>query len=280
MPEKEFAAEYERNKDGWILFPSDVTWRRKLFPDKVFEHPAKANMHLVKALVEYLTEPGHTILDPFAGTGTLMIARLEGRNVVLIDIETHYAELIEEAAKSEHYAEATGSYFLFVGDCRQQLQSLKFLCDAAIFSPPYSTALSHSTAMKAKRTLEDGRVVTAGRSAVQESLSQYGLKESSPQNLARLNPFYFAHSMELVYKRMHSKLVPNAPVALISKDIMKAGVREHISAGIIRQADRGGYALQEWHKWKPPGSMQQKVMRSKGSAVVEDEDILIFRKEL
>jgi len=259
----EFAAGYERNEDGWILFPRDVEWRRKLFPQGVFDHPAKANMFLIQELVRYLTKPGDTIIDPFGGTGTLMLALLEDRNVVLVDIESHYVALMREAQGSEHFAGTASRLFIYEGDCRQRLQELDFLCDAAIFSPPYSTALSHSTAIKEQK----------------EVLTQYALEGSSTQNLARLNPFYFTHALGLVYERLCRRLTPGAPVAIITKDIMKGPRRTFLSEGIIRQAQKNSLTLTEWHKWKPPGSMQQSIMKAKGAYVVLDEDILIFRKE-
>ena len=85
---KSFAPDYPRNEQGWILFPRDVEWRRKLFPDGVFEHPAKANMFLIQELVRYLTEPGDVVLDPFGGTGTLLIGALEDQQHTPISFET------------------------------------------------------------------------------------------------------------------------------------------------------------------------------------------------
>jgi len=278
--DKVFASQYERVREGemdLILFPRDVTWRRELFPDRVFEHPAKANMYLVEELIKYLTKPGDTILDPFGGTGTLLIGALYGRNVVLIEIEPHFISLLEETeamwkggVKLPVVGEVKGPGRIFIleGDCRQKLQDLDFLCDAVITSPPYSSLLSGQTGLKEN----------IGRSARGDALSQYTGKDASSQNLGRLNPFYFTQAMKMVYQRMVSRLTPEATVTLIVKDAMKAGTRQFLSMGIIRQANKVGLELKEWFKWKPPGIAQQKLMKSKGFKVVEDEDILIFRR--
>lgn len=275
---KVFASQYKRVREGemdLILFPEDVTWRRELFPDQVFEHPAKANMYLVEELIKYLTEPGDTILDPFGGTGTLLIGALYGRNVVLIEIEPHFIALLEETEKMWKEGvqlpvvgevKGTGRIFIMEGDCRQKLKDLDFLCDAAILSPPYSSLLSGQTGLKDN----------IGRSARGGALSQYTGKDASSQNLGRLNPFYFTQAMGMVYQRMVDRLTPEAKVALIVKDAMKAGTRQFLSKGIIHQASKAGLELLEWFKWKPPGIAQQKLMKAKGFSVVEDEDILIF----
>ncbi|GAH88801.1 unnamed protein product, partial [marine sediment metagenome] len=55
--DKEFATEYPRNEDGLILFPRDSDYRKELFPLlKLDEHPAKANIYLVQAIVEYVSQ--------------------------------------------------------------------------------------------------------------------------------------------------------------------------------------------------------------------------------
>jgi hypothetical protein len=161
-----------------------------------------------------------------------------------------------------------GRIFIYEGDCRQRLKDLDFLCDAAIFSPPYSSLLSGQTGLKEN----------IGRSARGGALSQYTGKDASSQNLGRLNPFYFTQAMERVYQRMMPRLTPEATVTLIVKDAMKAGTRQFLSTGIIRQAGKAGLELREWFKWRPPGIAQQKLMKAKGFKVVEDEDILIFRR--
>ena len=57
-----FAPEYPRNSDELILFPRDSDYRKELFPLlKLDEHPAKANIYLVQAIVEFVSEPEETI---------------------------------------------------------------------------------------------------------------------------------------------------------------------------------------------------------------------------
>jgi hypothetical protein len=41
---------------------------------------------------------------------------------------------------------------------------------------------------------------------------------------------------------------------------------------------KAGFEVQEWHRWKPPGSIFVSIKRSKGETVVEDEHIIIMRK--
>ncbi len=275
MEGKTFAPQYERRQVGkqdLIKFPRDVMWRKQLFPQEVFDHPAKANMFLIQELVRYLSEPEDTIIDPFAGTGTLMIALLEGRNVVLIDIEPPFIATLERTQtlwfEGDPPMDISGKLTIIQGDCRQRIKDLGFLCDAAIFSPPYSNILSSGGET---RTGASDRITPA-------VIAAYGGKQASPQNLGRLNPFFFEHGMTKVYQRLHQRLVPDAPMAIISKDAMQAGRRMMLSEKIIRQAQRSGFKLAEWHKWEMPFSSYRAPAKALGIKTVDDEDILIFRR--
>ena len=267
---KVFAEKYERERmDNMdlILFPRDVEWRRRLFPKGVFDHPAKNNMFLIQALIDYLTEPGDTILDPFGGTGSLLIGVLSGRNVVLIELEPYNIKLLREteamwkegvelAVTGE--IKGPGRIFIYEGDCKQKLKDIQFLCDAAIFSPPYSTSI-----MRAKPL-----------PSVAKQVTDYA---THPQNLGKLNPFYFQQSMKLVYERMYKRLVPGAPVAIITRDMVK-GSRVFLSKDIIKYMGKAGFEMVDWFKWLPPGSAQRHIQESRGAMVIKDEDILIFKK--
>lgn len=54
----------------------------------LFRFPAKFHPPVVRQLIEDYTEPGELILDPFCGSGTLMVeASVQGRNSVGIDVD-------------------------------------------------------------------------------------------------------------------------------------------------------------------------------------------------
>jgi len=255
---KMFAPQYERNEQDWILFPRDIEYRRTLFPTGVFKHPAKNNIWLTEELIDYLTEPGDVILDPFGGTGTTMIAARMRRPVVMVDVEPHYCELMIEAMHSWDQAMHIEPIEILCGDCRQLLP---ISCKAIITSPPFST------------------VITRGKSALASHKEDLDAFVSSPLNLANLNPFYYEQVMGKIFKLMADSLPTNGPVGLISRDFMRADSRVLLSDMTIRQASKSGLKFAEWFKWLPPGSAQRRIQESRGASVVTDEDILLFRKE-
>ena len=69
-------------------------------------HPTQKPLALMSELVRLFTDPGETILDPFAGSGTTGIAaRMEGRRAILIEREERYCEVA--ARRLEHMPRGT-----------------------------------------------------------------------------------------------------------------------------------------------------------------------------
>ena len=261
MSSKTFAPQYPRNEQGWVLFKSDTSRRKSLpFPDRVFEHPAKANLNLLEAIIDYISEPGETILDPFGGTGSLLTAANMGRRVLLIELEEAFQEMIEESLPQF----GDGTSMLIKGDCRQ---ILPIPCDHALFSPPYANILSGT-----------GLKYGIGRSVSREAMNRYSGDSASALNLGRLSDFLYARNMEKVYQKLFTSIKPGGTMTIIIKDKIKGGIREFLSVPCIRTCAEAGFKLAEWNKWKAPGTAQQKLMASKGFDTVQDEDIITFKR--
>ena len=70
-------------------------------------HPNEKPVELLEQLVEATTTPGALILDPFAGSGsTLVAAAKTGRQYIGIEIDEHYSQLAATRA-AEHQKGAT-----------------------------------------------------------------------------------------------------------------------------------------------------------------------------
>lgn len=65
-------------------------------------HPAPFPLELASRLVRMFSFHGDTVLDPFCGTGTTMIASLRyGRNSIGIDIDSEYCRMAAQYLKKE-----------------------------------------------------------------------------------------------------------------------------------------------------------------------------------
>jgi hypothetical protein len=91
---------------------------------------------LAAALIEEFTEPGDTVLDPFAGYGTsLLVAQRMGRHAIGIELLPERAKQIRQRSG----ADAT----LHIGDVREKIECVKSGVRLCLTSPPYMTAVGH-----------------------------------------------------------------------------------------------------------------------------------------
>jgi len=74
---------------------------RKIIPSAT-EHPTLKPVELVRAFLEWHTDPGDLVLDPFAGSGTTgRAAKDMGRKAVLVELEEQYCALAARRLEQE-----------------------------------------------------------------------------------------------------------------------------------------------------------------------------------
>ncbi len=258
MTDKIFAPDTEQDAKGRYIFPKDATWRKEMLHPDVMNHPAKNNMHLIDALVEYLTEPGDTILDPFGGVGSMVPAVLKGRRLILIEIEEYFANMLRWA--EDKY----GHIAVIQNDCRQ---ALPIACDHAIFSPPFADSLKGS----------DLKFDPAGRPI--SGVEEYSSESSSKLNLGLLNEFFFNQAMFKIYKLLAQSVKPSGRVAIITRDSVRTGAMRMIAQGVTRGMTREGFRMNEWIRRKVDPSVRAVINLRKGGTANDEEDILLFTKE-
>src|SRR3990167_5730768 len=266
---RQFAPTFPREENGWILFPSDVEYRSSVFPPEVNQHAAKANVHLIQACIEYVSKPGDRLLDPFGGTGTLMIGALAGRDVVLIEISPEFHQLQQTAlAKIEEIAPGVGSHIMLINAPLQAVLPIPQFADHIIFSPPYASI------MRSK-----------GTDKLTQEKTDYNMAEYSqhPLNIGLMNDFIWSQEMERVYQKCYGTLRPGGTITVIVKDHMekqKDGERKRIQLSLSawNACQAVGFRSHSWLKWKAPGSVYTHIYRARGWEVVDDEDVLILSK--
>lgn len=94
----------ELDNDGQADMP-EVRAMKPYYQDdanKETPHPNEKPLALVKKLVTLGTQPGETILDPFAGSGTTGRAAKDlGRKCVLVEREERYCEIAARRMRQE-----------------------------------------------------------------------------------------------------------------------------------------------------------------------------------
>ncbi len=261
MTDKVFASDYEKNENGWFIFPRDTTWRRELFPQIAMQHPSKMNMYVCEEIIKYVSSDGDTIVDCFGGIGTTAIGALNGRNIVLMELERPYIDIQRETIKLWRERDILeGSVMSLQGDNRKLLP---FNCDHMIFSPPYSNDIAKTTG-------------GALNEEIQRQVNQY---TDSKENFGRLNEFFYRHRMDALYDKVAQSVRPQGTVSITHRDRSRAGNRLLFADSIIKSLTTRGFSLLAHHKWKAPGAFQSRVNEARGAKVILDEDILIFIKD-
>lgn len=265
-----FALGCPRDENNWLLFPKDTQLRKQLFfPDEVNRHPAKMNLHLQQAIIEYAVKEGEVILDPFGGTGSVMIAALQGIRVILIEIEEGYHQLELQAKErlAEEIPSAGELITLLHGDIRMLMP---IPCNHIITSPPYAAALHIRTETKRMRERPDDKF-----SQLDIQMNEY---TKSPRNLGRLNNFLYNQEMEKVYKLCYQSILTGGTLTVILKDRIRDQKRVRLTGWADKVCQRVGFKLELWEKWKPPGIQFTAINKLHGLETVEDESIMIYRK--
>ena len=268
--DREFAPELERTEDGWIILPRDIEVRkRSFFPEEVMSHPAKMNMYMQEAIIEYVAEPGETILDPFGGTGTLMMAAIMDIRVILLEIEDSYHKLQQEARNNlDRMFPGKGQLItLLHGDNRFLLP---IPCDHVSTSPPYQQAMNISKVRTRREDAPDEWLVNMDKQMMEYS--------KSPRNISKLNSFLYTRAVEKIYTLCYQSIRPGGTITINTKDRIDNGQRVSLSGWIQRVMKQLGAEQVGWFKWLSMGSGFTNIARSQGKNVVDDEDVQIYRK--
>ena len=268
---KQFAPEYKRDENGWILFPSDAEYRKEMFPPEVNRHVAKANVYLVQAIIEYVSKSGQTLMDIMAGTGTIIVGALIGRSIICIEISPMFHNLqAEPLNKLEHIAPGISNRVSLINVPCQTVLPLQNTADHIIFSPPYASIMR-------KGEVTDSLTLEKMPDAAFEEYSRH------PLNIGLMNDFIWMQEMERIYAKCYDTIKPGGTLSIIVKDHMekqKDGYRKRIqlSKAAKEACERVGFMFHLWEKWLAPGSVYTHIYRAKGWEVVDDEDILIMQK--
>ena len=286
----------------WIEFstvPADAKERKHWFAEGSMGHPAKANIEMMRSIWRHVgttfghdagkgTYEGQVLMDFFGGTGTSMMATLEGYKVILCELEPTYINLIKESMKKISSLagwDISANVLLLEGDNRITIPTARreaFLkwgrpdIHHIMGSPPYAAVLSVS-----KPKAESTKHLAGSYS---ESIQVYS---DHARSIGKLSKFQYNHEMTKVYKACHDALVPGGTMTTIMKDFMRQGERQYLSKWFEKVCTEDAIGWKDgtphfmslqWHKRHSPGTGYLKLHESRGNEVVLDEDIVIFGK--
>ncbi len=266
--------------DLWT-FPVDTGTRRQYFTEDAFSHPAKLHLGLLQKLIDLYTQPGDTILDPMAGTGSLMIAATQMRNVILRDIQCEYVKLMQQSVPliQEKAGLFSGLIDISTGDARS-LNCPPF--NHIITSPPYGfeTGNGVSNERRARIGTELGKRWLKYIDSPKHASFAAGFRYAGGQgNTGNKSGRNYWLDMNAIYCRMWELLSPGGLIILILKNHYRRGKLIDITSQTIKEVGSIGLTLVAQHgRFISNPSLWQRRRREDGLPIVDVEDVLVFQK--
>jgi DNA modification methylase len=193
-------AEWTRNS---ISVWSDI---RKTPQEEALHHPALFPEMLVRRLIEsFTTREETTILDPFMGSGSTLVAAHDlGRKGIGLEIYPQFIELARSRFK-QHRLELAGQRVpepeIHQADARRLADYVKTTVDLCITSPPYWDILEQK------------------RTADYKEIRRYGEHE---KDLGRIHEYeQFLAELDKVWAGVHKVLKPGGYLIVVVMDLRK-----------------------------------------------------------
>lgn len=263
--------------DQWI-FPVDLPARRLYFSPEVFTHPAKMHLGLLQRLIDLYTCPGDTLLDPMAGTGSLMLAAVQQRNVIVRDLEPEYVELMHLSAPIVH---RRGGLLLGLIDI-DQADARYLVCppfDHIITSPPYGFETGKGITLERQQ-----RIIGKGWLNKCQGLTAPtwtgGFRYPGGQNNAgNKSGRNYWKDMRQAYARWTELLPTGGLLILVLKNHYRRGNLIDVvgqTIEVVRGLDVHLVATHQRAITNP--SLWQRRRQERGLPTIHVEDVLVFRK--
>jgi len=207
----------------WIKFTKSwFVHRPEPRGDRKIRHPASFPESLVKEFVSFFTKKGEIVVDPFAGTGSTLVAALEtGRSGIGFEIVKKYADISKERVEdararrgaSEDATKSKSSWAKIITADSARLSKIWRengfpLADYCITSPPYWNQLRKSH-MRQKARAEKG-LDTA--------------YSDNPDEIGNIEDYHdFLHALKRAFDEIHRVMKPKGYLTIITNNVFSDG---------------------------------------------------------
>lgn len=233
--------------------------------ERKLKHPAIFTIKLVSKLIDtFCKSESSLILDPFAGSGTTLLAALmKGHQTIGFDLNSNFKELFLNRARGKYFLDnETLEDCYIVQDSRFLSQRVqKESVDLCVTSPPYWDILNQ------KRTAD-----------YKENINYSDDKE----DLGNINDYTdFLENLKIVFQEVYSSLKPKSYFLLNVMDLRKKDKFFPLHMDVTYHAQVEGFSLEDiiiWDRQSEYNNMRPLGYPFKFIVNKVHEYILIFRK--
>lgn len=224
----------------WLKFQK--SWFLHNPPRKkgVLVHPAKFPETLAQEFIEFFSKKEGIVLDPMAGTGSVLVAALRtGRNSYGIELNPRYAEIAKQTVADEHKNLGGKAQYLIAeiiqGDAAQAAYYSIPRVDYVLTSPPYWDMLRARGADNQKKRRDDPQLDV--------------FYSDDPNDLGNLEEYEaFLVRLVEIYAGLKPLLLEKAYLTIIVKNVKKGGKIYPLAWDIARELGKT-YTLKDEKIW-------------------------------
>lgn len=201
-------------------------------------HPATFPISLARKVIDLFTHHGELVLDPFAGSGTTLVAAQDAdRNAVGFDLQEKYITLCKDRLKSENLFNKSRQLAI-KDDARSIDKYLQPESVSLIFtSPPYSNLLNRKRKNKSRRYRNN------------EQLGKIEQYSQDPRDLGTMALDEYTIAIGDIFGKLLSLLRPKAHCVINVPDMWWENKRITIHVSLIDELRRRGYELRNIIIW-------------------------------
>ena len=203
-------------------------------------HPAVFPIAMAKRVIEQFTHRGELVLDPFAGSGTTLLAAQDlDRNALGFDLKQEYVDL-SNSRVSEPPADCHCKQVAFCDDARNIANRVAPGTVKLVFtSPPYANILNRERKNKSRR----------GDLRENEQFGKVEQYSQDPRDLGILDADSFEKQISDIFRDMMPVFQEKAHILINITDAWIDGKRMPLHINIINAMCTAGYEFRNTIIW-------------------------------
>jgi len=216
---------------SWLLLTKSF-WTSESSPEDkaAYKHPAPFMIKDIEKLISLFTKSGMTVLDPFAGSGTTLIAAHKlGRKGIGIDLSEEYHQLyLERLTGGDDYDECK----YIVGDSFEVLNNFETV-DYIVTSPPYHNILRNNSKGTRNNSGKNYRM------SARDGVEYYSEEENDLGNYDKYEDFILA--LKAIMAKTYQCLRNKKYATIIISDFTVDRKEICVQADIVRMMQEVGF---------------------------------------